>query len=320
MLSKALFDILEFTQYCGGSSAGRTSPCQGEGREFKSRPPLKLGRMVALGDRSRVPPNYKFGTGPEQNVLGSLVHRSEKTMHKYHKEILTAIKNNSTSKNNNFDINNYLGSKAKYYSIKTLVKRKLIKDWARNNKNIQFSDFIDLLNSLNSGESFQEKSSVTELLTCFKKHRQNLDPFVLDIWLSNLSGWAEIDTLCQSTFEPEELLGKWQEWQKLLKAFVSSKNISKRRASLVLLTKAVRKSKDEQLRNLAFKNIKKLQHEKDILITKAVSWLLRSLIKNHKEEVSSYLKENKELMPKIAYRETFSKLKTGKKYIKKHIK
>jgi 3-methyladenine DNA glycosylase AlkD len=238
-------------------------------------------------------------------------------MHKHHKEILNLIQKNSSKPASDFNINNYLGSKAKYYSIKTLVKRKLIKDWARNNKNIQFSEFIDLLNSLNCGESFQEKSSVAELLTCFKKYRQSLDPFMLDKWLNNLSGWAEIDTLCQSTFEPEELLSKWQEWQKLLKAFVNSKNISKRRASLVLLTKAVRKSKDERLKNFAFKNIKKLQHEKDILITKAVSWLLRSLVKNHKEGVSSYLKENKELLPKIAYRETFSKLKTGKKYVNK---
>ncbi|MBI2314815.1 DNA alkylation repair protein [Candidatus Daviesbacteria bacterium] len=33
--------------------------------------------------------------------------------------------------------------------------------------------------------------------------------------------------------------------------------------------------------DLAFENIDKLKAEKDVLITKAISWVLRSLIKNH---------------------------------------
>ncbi|MDP2951009.1 MAG: DNA alkylation repair protein, partial [bacterium] len=64
---------------------------------------------------------------------------------------------------------------------------------------------------------------------------------------------------------------------------------------------------------LAFENIEKLKPEKDILITKAISWLLRNLIKYHKKEVADYLKKNKNSLPKIAVRETEKKIKTGKK-------
>ncbi len=167
------------------------------------------------------------------------------------------------------------------------------------------------------GKSFQEKSSAAELLVCFPKYRRELDPRILDEWLDHLSGWAEIDTLCQSTFEPEEILAKWPVWEKLLRRFSANNSISKRRASLVLLTKAVRKSSDVRLKKQAFDNIERLERERDILITKAVSWLLRSLVKHHRAELSTYLKKHKELLPPIAYRETTAKLETGRKYNKK---
>jgi hypothetical protein len=48
---------------CGGSSAGRTSPCQGEGRRSESGPPLQIAPGGAvfvnrkiLGDRLMVGP------------------------------------------------------------------------------------------------------------------------------------------------------------------------------------------------------------------------------------------------------------------------
>lgn len=67
----------------------------------------------------------------------------------------------------------------------------------------------------------------------------------------------------------------------------------------------------------AFENILTLCGEKDILITKAISWLLRSLIKHHKYAVQEFLDENHEQLPPIAVRETIQKLKTGRKSAKK---
>ena len=151
------------------------------------------------------------------------------------------------------------------------------------------------------------------LLIKFSDYRKNIKLSYLDKWLSNRVGWCEIDSLCQSTFTADEILSRWAEWQSLLKKFVVSKNISKRRASLVLLVKACRESDDSRLSDLLFENIEKLKHEKDILITKAVSWGLRELIKNHKEEVAVYLEANIESLPKIAIRETKRKLESGRK-------
>jgi len=81
-----------------------------------------------------------------------------------------------------------------------------------------------------------------------------------------------------------------------------------------LLTKALRQSDDPRLSKLAFANVENLKGETDILITKAVSWILRSLVSFHKDEVLRYLENNKDSLPKIAYRETLSKALTGRKY------
>ena len=99
----------------------------------------------------------------------------------------------------------------------------------------------------------------------------------------------------------------------LIRTAVVRQNVHKRRAGLVLLTEPLRESADPRLARLAFANIGKLKGDKDILITKAVSWLLRALIKHHRQEVERYLKDNSNSLPKIALRETRNKLKSGHK-------
>jgi len=109
------------------------------------------------------------------------------------------------------------------------------------------------------------------------------------------------------------MLGHWKEWKSLLASFSKSGNVHKRRASLVLLTRPLRESDDRRLARLAFANLDRLKTDKDILVTKAVSWLLRALIKYHRQEVETYLKHNAESLPQVALRETRNKLASGRK-------
>jgi 3-methyladenine DNA glycosylase AlkD len=109
------------------------------------------------------------------------------------------------------------------------------------------------------------------------------------------------------------MLSHWKDWKSLLVSFSKSGNVHKRRASLVLLTRPLRESDDPRLARQAFANLDRLKSEKDILVTKAVSWLLRALIKYHQQEVETYLRDNADCLPKIALRETRNKLKSGRK-------
>ncbi len=208
---------------------------------------------------------------------------------------------------------NYSGSNRKTLLLKNEVKKQILKTWAKKHKDISYDELINLLDELVQGEYKEAATSVGFLLTLFKHHKKNLELKKIDQWLDYLVGWEEIDNLCQATFDAKDLLPRWSEWERLLKQLNQSKNISKRRASLVLAIKTLRSSQDERVVKLALDNIDNLKQEKDILITKAISWLLREMIKLHRQAVSDYLAQNKDTLPKIAVREVSRKLETGRK-------
>lgn len=234
-------------------------------------------------------------------------------VNKYHQEILDEIKKNTGKGTKHSWDDNYLGSGHVYYNLTNPLKRKIAKDWASKHKTISLEEFIKLLDSSYKGDSYEEKTMVGILLEYLPSLRKQLKPELFNEWFDNLKGWAEVDATCQSNFTAGELLENWDEWEKLIRKLSRDSNINKRRASLVLLTGVVTKSDDPKLTDLAFDIIDKLKSEKDILITKAISWLLRDLVKLHKGEVEKYLEKSENSLPKIVVREVKRKILTGRK-------
>lgn len=211
---------------------------------------------------------------------------------------------------NNAWVKHYLGTDKILYALKTDDKKKIIKDYLKM-LNLDIKNFTDLVLSLSKGESFEEVSCIGKITESYPKLRQQLSISTVDKLFDHVKGWAEVDSNC--TFSADDLLSNWSEWKKLLDKFVDDPNVHKRRASVVLLCLPTRKSPDLRFYELAFSYVDKLMPEKDILITKAISWILRSMTKHHPEMVYDYLEKNKLLLPKIAVRETTRKLETGRK-------
>lgn len=235
---------------------------------------------------------------------------------KFHQEILRKIKavsKLSTPDNEGFGLK-YVGTNKKSYHLNSKDTQGVIKEFIKENK-LNTQQLHDLLDSLYDSDTFEEIVIAAKIIEYSSELKKEIDFNKLNSWLGKVHGWAEVDVLCQMAFSPEDVLPRWTEWKEFIEKINKDENVHRRRASLVLLTKLVRLSDDSRLSELAFKNTDNLKHEKDILITKAVSWILRSLIKNHKDEVSEYLKNNLDSLPKIAIREVKSKLETGKKYI-----
>jgi len=210
-------------------------------------------------------------------------------------------------------VQKYLGSDKPTRCIKTGEIKKVAKKFLKENdlSEAEFFELIDILYS--RAKTFEEVDLATKFIGIRKDYREKIKLESLGQWLTYTCGWAECDTLCQSNFAVEEILGRWNEWKKFLLKLNISKNIQQRRASLVLLCKALRQSDDKRIVGLALELVEKLKTEKEVLITKAVSWVLRSMYKNHKEKLAEYLNENKDSLPKIAYREAMTKVLTGKK-------
>ena len=231
----------------------------------------------------------------------------------FHQEILQLIKENSGTPTAHTFSDSYLGNSHPRYPINGPAMRKIGKAWMRSHKKLSAKEFSDLLTSLVEGVSSTEKVMAGILMDSATKEQRTFDPKVFDRWLDHLEGWAEVDSVCTGEFTVSSIPDQWKRWKPIVIKFSKDKNIHKRRASLVLLCSAIRYVDREDVAAIAFANIDRLKSEKEVLITKAISWLLRSMIKNFKKQVTAYVKENKDSLPRIAVRETLTVLKTGKK-------
>jgi 3-methyladenine DNA glycosylase AlkD len=234
-------------------------------------------------------------------------------MHREYKDILSEIKKHKGRGTQHTSNDSYILSGHLYYDVSVPVRRQIAKSWLKKNKHISDKDFIAVLDSLYQGKSHEEKTIASILLGYHHPHRKVIKSEHLDHWLDHLVGWAEVDSLCQNVFTANELLADWKTWKSFIRKLSKDKNVNKRRASLVLLTGPTYRSNDKRLQDLAFETIDALKHEQPIIITKAISWLLRDMSAQHKKAVSEYLKNNKDTLPKVAVRETQRKLKTGRK-------
>jgi hypothetical protein len=236
-------------------------------------------------------------------------------MHKYHQEIARAI--NQRAAQENVQLNKqgdrYIGTTKPTYALTAAVVGEIVRAWIARHPDLTPANYRHLLDSLSRGETHNEFAFIGLLLSHLPHLRKTLAPRTLDGWLARAEGWAEVDCICQSNFTADELLANWGEWKRLLVGLSKSANVHKRRASLVLLTKPVRDSADARMARLAFANIGKLKHDKDILTTKAISWLLRDLVRHRRAEVEAYLRDHADTLPKIAVWETRNKLLGGVK-------
>jgi len=232
----------------------------------------------------------------------------------YHEELLAELERCAAGAGPAWEaIQRYLGTSKTCYPVGAQARGRVVKDWLAAHPDLTLEEYCDLIGSLCRGTSFDEVALAGALLDRLPRLRKQIGPQLLAQWLEGVEGWAEVDSLCQSHFSGDEVLERWDDWQRLLAHLAADANVHKRRASLVLLTRPVRSSTDERLAGQAFANIDRLKGERHILVTKAVSWLLRDLVKHHRERVVSYLEANEATLPKLAVRETRRKMLTGRK-------
>lgn len=234
-------------------------------------------------------------------------------MHPLHDLLLSEIKKRSGKPTAHTFLENYLGNSHYRYAIANPELRKIAREWMTHQKELPTAEFKAVLTSLFKGDSFTEKIIGGFLLNYARGPHRAIKPVVVDRWLNYLEGWAEIDTLCTGEFSKSEIPKNWKEWKPVLIKLARNKSIGKRRASLVLFCSVFANKTDDDIQQTALANIDLLKSEKDVLITKAISWLLRSMIRHNRKVVATYLKDNSSTLPAIAVRETRVKLATGRK-------
>jgi len=236
-----------------------------------------------------------------------------KPINTHHKEILDLIKSLSDSPTQHTFSDSYLGNSHPRYPINAPTLRAIAKEWIKDHRHLSAGEIEKMLTSLIEGVSSTEKVMAGILLDASAKPQRKFNPKIFDSWLNHLEGWAEIDSVCTGQYTITEIPANFTTWKKILIKLSKSKNINKRRASLALLCSPVRRVYDPQMAIVGFQIIKQLESEDSILITKAISWLLRSMVKLYKSDVQKFISKNQNTLPKIALRETRTVLLTGKK-------
>ena len=210
-------------------------------------------------------------------------------------------------------IRRYLGTPRPVLGVRADDLRKLAKATTKAHADWPDTAWLALLDQLYTGDLFEQRSLAGILLGVLHPLRHRLELARLRTWLAGQVGWAEVDTTCQSAWTDKEVLARWTEWDPFLDALNQADNISLRRASLVLLVSPLRHSADPRLTARALANVRRLQHERDGMIAKAVSWVLRSMVAEQPDTVRAYLEQHAGALQAAVVREVRKKLETGRK-------
>ncbi len=228
-------------------------------------------------------------------------------------DLTAQLHNLPTSNPDQAFIRRYLGTPRTVLGVRADDLRALAKATAKAHADWPDAQWLDLLDRLYVGDRFEQRSLAGLLLGVLHPLRRRLDLARLRTWLAGQAGWAEVDTTCQSSWTDTEVLARWPEWDPFLDNLSLADNVSLRRASLVLLVTPLRHNADPRLTGRALANVQRLQHERDGMIAKAVSWVLRSMIAEQPATVHAYLEANAGALQTTVVREVRKKLESGRK-------
>lgn len=177
------------------------------------------------------------------------------------------------------------------YGLLTPVLRNLLKQYKKNIQALNCKDALALAQRLFSShieERVLAGNYVLQLnIGCLSHSKFNY----LDKALDHFRSWSQIDDICVEGGRviypllmkyPKETLALLTKWNK-------SKNMWKRRASVVPFTRKVGESGKFTKEGLEL--CKNLVWDKEDLVKKAVGWALKDMMRGNKQKVLDYVKQ-----------------------------
>ena len=181
----------------------------------------------------------------------------------------------------------YLKNQFDFYGIKTPIRKELIKDFT----NIHgFPSYQELLKIIPELWELPQREFQYTAIELWMKAKNNLKPEDVELlqWcVINKSWWDTVDGLAASLaghyfiLYPDKIQSVTREW-------VDSDNMWLRRTAILFQLK-YKEGTDEEL---LFSYVKKLAHEKEFFIKKAIGWALREYSKTKPEVIKNFVRDN----------------------------
>lgn len=198
----------------------------------------------------------------------------------------------------------------KIYGVKMKNIESIVKT-VYNKHECVYLDAVEIFKHLINSNIYEEKFSSLYFLNCFKKDFNNktIDLFYREYSL-NCNTWALCDSTCLKVLGP--FLNKKENHElakHTIEKWSNSQSLWIKRASIVILLKLCMIRKDFfESKSFVFKFITKMLQNKEDYIQKSIGWLLKTCSKYKQEEIISYLKENKKILPRLILRYASEKL------------
>lgn len=196
------------------------------------------------------------------------------------------------------------------FGVRVPILRKISKDWLKKNKDTSNTEFLNLIQTLWKQPIFELRSLAQDLLMAHRKFFKQFDWKIGETWLEDVNNWVHCDVLSSQILA---FLVLWDKSHlKSLKSYLKKPGKWYRRAGIVSLLQLIRKKQIEAKEVLEM--IDEIEDDKDPMIQKAISWVLREMIRaGYKKEVEKYLNQNKSIFATYVVREVNNKLRTGLK-------
>ena len=197
------------------------------------------------------------------------------------------------------------------FAVATPEMRKIVKAFYPEIKELEFEKYFDLVLALKATEIFECGQLSNEFIAKNKNFRRTLKICNIQQLMMGLDNWASVDSFATYVTGPTWIDGQIcvdniREWS-------SSGDVWIRRLAIVSAVILVRKSSEAWKRDITFELCLKHLHEREMIIHKAISWALRTMVPIWSEEVLGFVDSHKRLFKPFVEREVVNKVKTGKK-------
>lgn len=198
------------------------------------------------------------------------------------------------------------------YGVRVPQLREMARDWQQAHKKVAREDLMVLVEALWAGDSREERMLAVHLLLRYKRWIKTLSWDHFDRWRRQVDNWEVCDGLSQW------VMGAWilddpQSRLDRLRELIADEDLWSRRMALVATAWLNRGYEGFSCPVLTLELVDRTRAERDPMITKAVSWALRGLIKLHPERVEAYLETHRDELAGHVTREVENKLRTGLK-------
>jgi 3-methyladenine DNA glycosylase AlkD len=202
-------------------------------------------------------------------------------------------------------------TRLKMYGVRVPHLREIARGWERDHRRMADEDTMALMEALWAGESQEERMLALLILSRSQRCISRLTWDHFDRWRRGLDNWGLTDGLATGILGPW-LLGDAARLSHL-SDLIADADVWSRRLALVATVPLNRGQAGVTFPDLTLALIDRVKQERHPMITKAVSWALREMAKNHPDQVAAYLTANRDSLAAHVVREVNNKLRTGLK-------